>query len=528
LGFGFVDAHGAVRLAETWERQQNAANRDTVGKTVTTDQQIVAGETDHISVDIKLSQAILAEHVQLTTDLKWRNTGDLDVYLTSPEGTTVRLVYDLPAEGKIGSFETFAFTSVASLGEMAAGTWRLDIHNRDADANIKGNPMKGQLGEVTLTVHGRSDGLADDLYVYNDDFATIGAAEAARRKLDDTDGGTDGINAAMVTFDTRIDLSGATTSKIAGVTVQIAGGRIENAWTGDGDDVLIGDGGANRLHGGRGDDAIHFSGGADELIGGAGTDSLIFDMASGAVRGVVESATALSLGLVGAVRSLVSEIERFVFTDATYSLSQMAALLEKGGSAVPPVSGPPVEEAPTSGKSTSEDTAAEEKPVVERPADLKVLTGTKDADKLLGGGAGDLIEGYGGDDIISGRSGDDYLHGGWGDDSLRGGAGDDTIEGGAGIDTMSGGAGADTFVFDIAHIGETDLIRGFNPEEGDRILLTGLGATETFGFEVVGTGRIRDLMVELDDGVHLMAQIVSRDFDELSLQHLSAETAMLT
>ncbi|MEQ9325703.1 MAG: S8 family serine peptidase, partial [Rhodospirillales bacterium] len=99
--------------------------------------------------------------------------------------------------------------------------------------------------------------------------------EVSRTNLTD-DGGIDTINAAAVTSNSRIDLSRAQTSLIDGVELTItAGTDIENVYTGDGNDVVIGNGLDNTLHAGRGDDTISGGGGNDVLYGEAGNDTLV-------------------------------------------------------------------------------------------------------------------------------------------------------------------------------------------------------------------------------------------------------------
>jgi len=96
------------------------------------------------------------------------------------------------------------------------------------------------------------------------------------------------------------------------------------------------------------------------------------------------------------------------------------------------------------------------------------ITGTGDADHLVGAFGDDLLRGLAGNDTIEGRDGSDTLVGGEGDDALYGGNstadlrdviyggnGNDLIDGGhgndelrgdAGRDTISGGHGADTVI----------------------------------------------------------------------------------
>ena len=76
-----------------------------------------------------------------------------------------------------------------------------------------------------------------------------------------------------MTSNSVITLIPGKSGKIAGKSLKIAAGTvIENAFGGDGDDTLIGNGVANTLRGGRGDDRL--SGGAkgDKLVGGEGFD----------------------------------------------------------------------------------------------------------------------------------------------------------------------------------------------------------------------------------------------------------------
>jgi len=83
----------------------------------------------------------------------------------------------------------------------------------------------------------------------------------------------------------------------------------------------------------------------------------------------------------------------------------------------------------------------------------EVLTGTKEADVIMGLGgndvidgsnAGDVICGGSGNDTVDGANGNDYLNGGFGNDTVAGGNGDDMLVGGPGTDVLLGGRGANT------------------------------------------------------------------------------------
>ncbi|WJV57188.1 Ig-like domain-containing protein [Pectobacteriaceae bacterium C111] len=93
------------------------------------------------------------------------------------------------------------------------------------------------------------------------------------------------------------------------------------------------------------------------------------------------------------------------------------------------------------------------------------LSSSHDGNDILNGGVGN--------DILFGQGGKDVLNGGMGNDILYGGSGDDILIGGSGNNILTGGAGADTFTWQSGDTGH-DVIKDFNPGEGDRIDLSDL------------------------------------------------------
>ncbi|HUE92792.1 type I secretion C-terminal target domain-containing protein, partial [Pseudomonas sp.] len=85
-----------------------------------------------------------------------------------------------------------------------------------------------------------------------------------------------------------------------------------------------------------------------------------------------------------------------------------------------------------------------------------------------------VLGGSGNDTLIGHSVNANYLDGGAGDDTLIGGGGDDILIGGLGNDTLTGGGGADTFVFAEMGLAHTDVITGYNFDEGDKIDLGAL------------------------------------------------------
>ena len=547
-GFGVVNAHAAVRLAETWTGTRTAADRDEVTVHRTAGVPIVAGSQDRASVEIEIAERLDVEHVALSLNLSgWPSTGDLDVYLVSPEGTSVRLLYALPNQHSNGVIDGFVFTSVATMGEMSAGTWTLHVVNRDPDLTRRdGSAMAGLLEDVTLTIYGDADGAGDDTYVYTDEFGTLYSGDdlAARRVLHDADGGTDTINAAAVTSASRVDL-GTGRARIAGIEVEIRDpGGIEDIVTGDGDDVLIGNAGDNRLVAGRGDDVLHLSAGDDLLDGGAGDDVLVIDAALAALSGYLDAAGALMLGLAGAGVSRVTGVETFRMTDVVLGLSRMTELFGSGAAPEAPSKGDDVTGTPTPSPTPTPVPVPEFDSVLDGGAGDDVILGGSGRDrisgfdghdKLVGRAGADLLEGgagsdtlYGGigDDTLSGGAGGDWLvgdagrdvlRGGDGSDRLRGGAGDDRLEGGRGRDVLVGGEGADTFVFDLAEMDRPDVIRDFDAAEGDRIVLTGLQEVDGAVLDMAVYNGTTYLVMHQGGTTARLAQVMGEGLEEIAL-----------
>lgn len=273
LGFGLVDARAAVRLAESWERSAATAANDVEVKATSTRLAAIPDGNDSLTQSLTVTQAIEVERVEVTIDLQHPAVGDLELRLTSPSGTESWLLGRISG-GALSAFGSnqadiaFTFDTVLSMGETSVGTWTLSVFDRKTgDA--------GNLRSWTLNLIGKSDS-ADDVYFYDDEYAEALESNAARGVLADA-GGIDMLNAAAATTRVVLDLNPGATSTIDGAALKIAAGSsIENAWSGDGNDSLIGNAAANTFFGGRGDDRLSGGGGDDMIDGGAGTDTAVF------------------------------------------------------------------------------------------------------------------------------------------------------------------------------------------------------------------------------------------------------------
>ena len=323
-GFGLVDAYAAVRLAETWNRVSTYANLAEVSYSAAPHVSIPDYTT--VTSSINVTQDIEIHQVQVELSLIHAHAGELDVTLVSPDGTKSFLMNNPGAhpdytEGSTIAFDGFTFTTVANWGESSVGTWTLLVYDR-----ITGTT--GVLNDWTLTFLG-DNGSAHDHYIYTNEYAKAGGTVLA-----DTNGGIDVLNASAVTGNSILDLSGATAGKLAGKTITISGTVIENAFTGDGNDIIRGSVVANNIDSGRGNDLIYGSAGNDILNGGAGTDTVNYSFGLSQFSVVIISPTEIVFThLTNGVDKLLN-FELFSFGGLTYSLQDIISYA--GGTTPPP------------------------------------------------------------------------------------------------------------------------------------------------------------------------------------------------
>lgn len=262
----------------------------------------------------------------------------------------------------------------------------------------------------------------------------------------------------------------------------VTGGGFNDTLAGDdGANIVIGGGGVDNISAQGGDDLIVIGNGANTVDGGSGLDTLVFQNVSGGVR--------YSLALQGAAQDtghgamLTSNLENVTgsaFNDTLAAADAPSVL--RGGDGNDSIAG---------------------------GADFDNLNGNAGDDVISGGFGNDWVLGGKGNDALSGDYGNDFINGNLGNDTLAGGAGADTVLGGQGndvlvggdgndylsgdlgADTLTGGLGADTFhTFGGTGI---DLIKDFDPSEGDHLLLDA-GTTYTL------TQSGSDVLVDMTGG----------------------------
>ena len=376
-GFGLVDVHIALRLAETWQKTSTSTNE--VSATASSIVAAAIPDEGLVSDTITVTDDIEIDHVEVTVNIDHTARGDLVIELTSPDGTTSVLM-DRPGKapndptdpGSTGDNVTWRFYTTHHWSEGSQGDWTLTVRDL-ATGEI------GTLSDWSITFHGDTPS-DDDTYIYTDDFGdfTTGV-DAARRVLIDS-AGHDVLNASGVTTNATIDLRPGETSDLAGNTLTIAGGTvIEDVFAGDGHDTVVGNDVANALSGGRGNDVLEGGLGADQLDGGRGSDTASYANSDAAVQVDLAAGTTAGGHAAGDVLTGIENLNGSQFDDT--------------------------------------------------------LTGDLQDNALRGGDGNDTLDGGGGADMLAGQAGDDILSGGGGDDVLVGGAGNDSLDGGTGNDT---------------------------------------------------------------------------------------------
>ncbi|GAB5469650.1 MAG: hypothetical protein Kilf2KO_26800 [Rhodospirillales bacterium] len=469
-GFGLVDAHAAVRLAEYWPGIADSSNRrsetaDGLDATVAIPDP--APDRNVVAIDFAGPGGIAEiEYVFLEIAMTHTWVGDLTITLTSPAGTETTLLdrsgnsVDHPA--------SWTYSANAFRGESSDGTWTLKISDWVA-------PDPGVITDIKLTASAALDS-SDDVYVFTEEFSLVQGTANHDGTIADGDGGRDMINAAALLSDSSLDL-GAGSGLLDGRTVSLSG--IEDAVGGDGADSLVGSSAANLLIGGRGEDTLRGRQGDDSLEGAEASDSLFGDsggdrLFGGAQGDSLQGGSGSDLGLYGGDgRDFVNagwQADSFLYggsgSDRLLGNQGDDAYLF-GGRAADSLFGGPGDDSLLrggegrdalyggSGRDSGLYGGSGVDSLFGGSGQDALLLGNLGDDSLFGGAAADRLYGGLGRDLLEGEAGNDRLVGGSGSDSLFGGQGRDRLNGSSGTDWAAGGLGDDTLTVDTT----TDLLR---------------------------------------------------------------------
>ncbi len=407
-GYGLVDALAAVRLSETW--LLGGAPAQTTGNEFQNSMDVLNvatvipdGNATGLSFTGNAIFDDIVDRVTVQMTFSTTFTGDINIFLTSPDGTVSRLI---DRAGGGNDFNgTWTFESQAFRGERAAGNWTVRV------ADAAGGDVLN-VSDIVIRTFGSAT--SNDRYIMTNEFSDYAGIFGHATNINDSNGGIDTVNAAAVSSNSTIRLDGVA-GTIDGVGVIF--NNIENAIGGDGNDTIYGSNGANLLYGQRGDDTINGGSGIDTLYGGWGDDTLD--------GGLFKDN---SYGEEGNDRFRVTNGD---FGDNVYGGNGTDTLDLSGW--------------------TNASIAFNVNLVTQNYQFLPNaygVDGTYDAqsiENVTGSNYDDTITGDGVDNLLKGAGGNDTLFGGGGTDTIFGGEGNDTINGGLFKDDCYGENGDDTF-----------------------------------------------------------------------------------
>jgi len=279
FGFGHIDAHAAVRLAESWTATSTVANLvmeagQVSQRAVTLEPGQQASLTAYFAPDYRLEQ------MTVTVNLEGSKLKGATLELISPDGTLSRLINQPPSllevidpddiegddeldEHMVYKLAGYTVNTVLSWGESLAGEWTLRVSNA-ADGEAL------HLTDWSILAYTAGEvGPSDSAQIFTDEFARFADLQPERSLIDAANGPV--LNAAAVTHDVRFDLSTGI-SWIGRQELMLDDpAKFQHLVTGDGNDMLIGNAADNILMAGRGNNHVDGGAGLDvmRLIGDA-------------------------------------------------------------------------------------------------------------------------------------------------------------------------------------------------------------------------------------------------------------------
>ena len=300
---------------------------------------------------------------------------------------------------------------------------------------------------------------------------------------DNLDGGADGASATIDLVSYRSASAGVVLSLLTGrATVGLEVDTLAGFALVEGsifNDTLIGDAGWNELRGGGGDDVLVSGGGlGNNLDGGAGRDTVSY---AGATAGVTVDLASGQATISDGFDDLLSieAVQGSGFNDRLSGTVQADVLIGGDGADTLVVRG--------GGDILNGGAGVDVADFEDVQGGVNVSLARESLDVI--GDSGEIV----GVEVVRGGNFEDTLEGAGQSETLMGLNGDDALNGADGDDVLTGGVGRDWFYFSGLQHG-ADTLTDWAPETGDQIFLEG-GAAVT----AVATGLDLDLDGQTDD-----------------------------
>ncbi len=264
-GFGVVDATAAVDVALNWTTI--APEIVVASPRLYLQTEIPDGNPDGVVATVTIDRNIRLEWVEVVFDADHAESDNLEIILTSPDGTQSVLAEEHSFNsGMNPSYDNWRFTSARHWDELGAGTWTLHVIDQADQTTGIWNAWRLKLyGTQSADSTPGNDEL---LGSQGDDVI---AGEGGHDRLTGL-GGRD----RLLGGHGRDHLNGG-----AGADHLMGGSDNDRLIGGSGADWLTGDQGRDHLRGGNGNDLLRGGAHNDVLIGGGGRDIFVLERLPG-------------------------------------------------------------------------------------------------------------------------------------------------------------------------------------------------------------------------------------------------------
>jgi len=305
FGFGHINAHAAVRLAESRAHQNTVANQ-VLGQGAVEQAALSVGAGQSAQAVARFDQASRVEQITVSVDLATETLENVTIDLVSPSGSVSRLV-DRPPVVEPGEYEdmpspqlpdqlNYTFSTTRSWGEQLDGVWTLRVANEAGGDTV-------QINDWSISAYAAAPAATQ---IFTDEFARFASLHADRTTVRADNG--QNLNLAALTTNTEINLS-ASQASFGGVAVNLADpAAFRDVFTGDGNDTIIGNSAGNLIMAGRGSNIVD---------GGAGFDIARFigDRSGYSLGAEGDALVVNSLVLSGGGSDQVRDVELLHFSD---------------------------------------------------------------------------------------------------------------------------------------------------------------------------------------------------------------------